>query len=127
MFNNLKFSVMKNATINAGKKVSNVITTKKTTEKKAVEKKVSNYKANVIETNQKLNVEKNSLGAYLDVLLKYKNLLCVEFQIVVVEIRVNNNKEIYDNLSKLVRTSSKGKYNQFYTLQGLQKLCFPKK
>ena len=95
--------------------------------KKAVEKKVSNYKANVIETNQKLNVEKNSLGAYLDVMLKYKHLLCTEFQSVVVEIRVNNNKEIYDNLSKLVRTSSKGKYNQFYTLQGLQKLCFPKK
>lgn len=101
--------------------------TKKATEKKEVVKVVSNYKVNVIETNQKLNVEKNSLGAYLDVMLKYKHLLCVEFQNVVTEIRVNGNKEVYDNLSKLVRTSSKGKYNQFYTLQGLQKLCFPKK
>ncbi len=96
-------------------------------EKKQVVKVVSNYKVNVIETNKALNVEKNSLGAYLDVLLKFKHLLPIEFQQVVIDIRVNNNKESYEALSKLVRVSSKGKFNQFYTLQGLQKFCFPKK
>lgn len=87
----------------------------------------SNYKVNVIETNNALNTEKNSLGAYLDLLLKYKHLLCVEFQEYIIEVRVNDNKEKYDALKDVVRTSPKGKFNQFYTLQGLQKVCFPKK
>lgn len=89
-------------------------------------KQVSNYKANVIDTNKALNVEKNSLGAYIDLLIKYDNLLCIEFKAFLDTIK-DGNKENYESLKKVVRTTKNGKYNQFYTLQGLQKVCFPKK
>lgn len=89
-------------------------------------KQVSNYKANVIDTNKALNVEKNSLGAYIDLLIKYENLLCIEFKTFLATIK-DGNKENYELLKNTVKTTKKGKYNQFYTLQGLQKVCFPKK
>ncbi len=87
---------------------------------------VSNYKKNVIEANKALNVEKNSLGAYLDLLQKYDYVLCPEFKTYIGDIK-QGDKSKYEELKKVVRTSKNGKFNQFYTLQGLQKVCFPKK
>jgi plasmid replication initiation protein len=89
-------------------------------------KQVSNYKANVIEANKALNVEKNSLGAYIDLLIKYDKLLCIEFKTFLDTIK-DGNKENYELLKNVVKTTKNGKFNQFYTLQGLQKVCFPKK
>jgi hypothetical protein len=89
-------------------------------------KVVSNYKTNVVEANRKLNTEKNSLGAYLDLLKKYDFVLCKEFKQYIDAIKKDNNKFFYDELLKVVRTTKNGKFNQFYTLQGLQKVCFPK-
>lgn len=98
---------------------------KEVTVKQVTVKKVSNYKVNVIETNKALNVEKNSLGAYIDLLLKYDNVLCIEFRSFLRDIK-DGKKENYEALKKVVRTTKNGKFNQFYTLQGLQKVCFPK-
>lgn len=95
-------------------------------EKTAKVKIASNYKENVIVANQKLNTEKNSLGAYLDLLQKYSFVLCPEFVSFIEDIK-NGNKEKYEALKSAVKVTAKGKYNQFYTLQGLQKVCFPKK
>jgi hypothetical protein len=99
---------------------------KEVTAKTVTVKKVSNYKTNVIEANKALNVEKNSLGAYIDLLIKYDSVLCIEFRSYLKDIK-EGNKANYENLKKVVRTTKNGKFNQFYTLQGLQKICFPKK
>jgi hypothetical protein len=121
------------------KNLTNVVETKKVVSTKIAKsgqitkvakvekiKVVSNYKSNVIEANRKLNTEKNSLGAYLDLLQKYNFVLCEEFKQYIDAIKKDNNKLFYDELLKVVRTTKNGKFNQFYTLQGLQKVCFPK-
>jgi hypothetical protein len=95
-------------------------------EKTAKVKIASNYKDNVIIANQKLNTEKNSLGAYLDLLQKYNFILCNEFKTFISDIK-NGDKNKYELLKNAVKVTAKGKFNQFYTLQGLQKVCFPKK
>ena len=130
---------MKAVTTNTEKKVSTKKVVNKGIESKSInllnavkglsEKqatKKGNYKVNVLDANKALKVEKNSLGAYLDVLLKFKHLLCPEFQAYLVAVRVDNDKLKYEALNKVVRTSKGGKYGEFYTLQGLQKVCFPK-
>lgn len=88
-------------------------------------KTVSNYKENVIVANQKLNTERNSLGAYLDLLQKYSFVLCNEFQTLIEDIK-QGDKQKYELLKANVKTTKNGKFNQFYTLQGLQKVCFGK-
>jgi hypothetical protein len=95
-------------------------------EKTAKVKIASNYKDNVVIANQKLNTEKNSLGAYLDLLQKYNFILCNEFKTFISDIK-NGDKNKYELLKNAVKVTAKGKFNQFYTLQGLQKVCFPKK
>lgn len=95
-------------------------------EKTAKVKIASNYKENVIIANQKLNTEKNSLGAYLDLLQKYDFVLCNEFKVFINDIK-QGDKTKYELLKNAVKVTAKGKFNQFYTLQGLQKVCFPKK
>jgi hypothetical protein len=115
------------------KKVTNKVESKSINLLKAVKvektvkvKIASNYKENVIIANKKLNTEKNSLGAYLDLLQKYDFVLCNEFKTFISDIK-NGNKEKYELLKNAVKVTAKGKFNQFYTLQGLQKVCFPKK
>ena len=127
---------MKNLTKVVSAKV-NGVTVNKTVKVATVEKTVkvakikvvSNYKENVIVANQKLNTERNSLGAYLDLLQKYKFVLCKEFQAILTAVN-SEDKELsklsYDTLKSVVKTTKNGKYNQFYTLQGMQKICFPK-
>lgn len=112
----------------------NGVTVNKTVKVATVEKTVkvakiktaSNYKENVIVANQKLNTERNSLGAYLDLLQKYSFVLCNEFQTLIDEIK-QGDKAKYELLKAAVKTTKNGKFNQFYTLQGLQKVCFAKK
>ena len=117
--------VINNVTVNVTKPTTKVATVK--VEKIKVEKikVVSNYKENVIVANQKLNTERNSLGAYLDLLQKFSFVLCSEFQTLIEEIK-QGDKAKYELLKANVKTTKNGKFNQFYTLQGLQKVCFPK-
>jgi len=111
----------------------NGVTVNKTVKVATVEKTVkevkvkiaSNYKVNVIVANQKLNTERNSLGAYLDLLQKYSFVLCSEFQTLIEDIK-QGDKVKYELLKANVKTTKNGKFNQFYTLQGLQKVCFSK-
>jgi hypothetical protein len=123
---NLILKIMNATAKNPGTKKSTSNVTKLTTELTKKVKTSSNYKQNVIEANKALNVEKNSLGAYLDLLQKYSYILCPEFKAYIKAIK-EGDKDKYQSLKEVVRTSKNGKFNQFYTLQGLQKVCFPKK
>ena len=105
-------------------KTVKVVTVEKTVKVVKI-KTVSNYKENVIVANQKLNTERNSLGAYLDLLQKYSFVLCSEFQVLIDDIK-SGDKAKYELLKANVKTTKNGKFNQFYTLQGLQKVCFSK-
>jgi hypothetical protein len=105
-------------------KTVKVVTVEKTVKVVKI-KTVSNYKENVIVANQKLNTERNSLGAYLDLLQKYSFVLCSEFQVLIDDIK-SGDKAKYELLKANVKTTKNGKFNQFYTLQGLQKVCFAK-
>ena len=98
----------------------------------AVKVNASNYKVNVLDVNTKLKKEMNSLGACLSLIALHKSSLdlCEEFQSLLKKI-VSDDKEVskqaYESLKVVVRTSKTGKYGVFYTLQGMQKVCFPKK
>ena len=132
------------ATINTTEKqVSNKVVTNKVSieskkidllkavkvEKTAKVKIASNYKENVLDVNTKLKKEMNSLGACLSLIALHKSSLnlCEEFQLLLKKIASDDkeeSKQAYDTLKVVVRTSKSGKYGVFYTLQGMQKVCF---
>lgn len=101
-------------------------------EKTVKVKIASNYKTNVLEINTKLKKEMNSLGACLSLIALHKSKLdlCEEFNLLLQKIASEDkdeSKQAYESLKAVVRTSKTGKYGVFYTLQGMQKVCFPKK
>lgn len=122
----------KQVTNKVNKVVSKSIDLLKAVKVEKTAKIASNYKTNVLDVNIKLKKEMNSLGACLSLIALHKSSLdlCDEFNALLQKIASNDkdeSKQAYDSLKSVVRTSKTGKYGVFYTLQGMQKICFPKK
>lgn len=86
-----------------------------------VAKTVSVYTERVINANKRLKEEMNSFGAVRSVILENAKAMKLDSEFKKLLERTKKDAEFYETLKGLVRTTPKGGYRVFYTLQALHK------